>query len=180
MSSQICCPGGHGTRKISIRDAAVALSERRTIGACEKCGKPLQYRIDHIHADDDPSGKERAYVVTRAVRLKARLADKDGYDPFLLVLREVRTGKEQILPAFWAPSQGSAQRGGQAAPVLTFEEWKTLFRRLDASFSELEERIRIRAYELYEQRGRHDGKALEDWLEAEAELAGEKALRAAA
>lgn len=33
-----------------------------------------------------------------------------------------------------------------------------------------EERIRQRAYELYEQRGRDDGAADQDWLRAEAEL----------
>jgi hypothetical protein len=33
---------------------------------------------------------------------------------------------------------------------------------------ELEEAIRTRAYELYEQRGREDGRAEEDWLRAEA------------
>lgn len=31
-------------------------------------------------------------------------------------------------------------------------------------------RIAIRAYELYEQRGRQDGYALEDWLRAEREI----------
>lgn len=30
--------------------------------------------------------------------------------------------------------------------------------------------IRSRAYEIYEQRGRHDGRALEDWLRAEREI----------
>ncbi|MER3423262.1 MAG: DUF2934 domain-containing protein [Nitrospiraceae bacterium] len=30
------------------------------------------------------------------------------------------------------------------------------------------ERIARKAYELYEQRGRRDGRALDDWLEAEA------------
>ncbi|HEV2112724.1 MAG TPA: DUF2934 domain-containing protein [Terriglobales bacterium] len=34
----------------------------------------------------------------------------------------------------------------------------------------IEERIRFRAYELYEERGRHDGFADQDWLRAEAEL----------
>ncbi len=33
-----------------------------------------------------------------------------------------------------------------------------------------EEAIRERAYELYEQRGRLDGHALDDWLAAEAEV----------
>jgi Protein of unknown function (DUF2934) len=38
--------------------------------------------------------------------------------------------------------------------------------------SELESRIRNRAYELYEERGKSDGYALDDWLEAKAEVLG--------
>lgn len=38
----------------------------------------------------------------------------------------------------------------------------------------LKDRIRCRAYELYEQRGREEGHDLEDWLAAEKELGGEK------
>jgi DNA relaxase NicK len=34
----------------------------------------------------------------------------------------------------------------------------------------MEERIRQRAYELYEERGREEGHAEEDWLRAEAEV----------
>jgi hypothetical protein len=37
-----------------------------------------------------------------------------------------------------------------------------------------EENVRARAYELYEVRGRIDGHAGEDWLQAEAEVAGSK------
>ncbi len=38
--------------------------------------------------------------------------------------------------------------------------------------SHVEERIRLRAYEIYERRGRVDGFALDDWLQAEAEILG--------
>jgi Protein of unknown function (DUF2934) len=38
----------------------------------------------------------------------------------------------------------------------------------------LEEQIRYRAYQLYEQRGNADGYELEDWLRAEAEILGSK------
>jgi len=34
----------------------------------------------------------------------------------------------------------------------------------------LQEQIRVRAYELYEQRGREDGHDVEDWLQSEAEV----------
>jgi len=44
------------------------------------------------------------------------------------------------------------------------------------SVSDLENRIRNRAYDLYERRGCADGKALDDWLEAQAEVLGVVAL----
>jgi Protein of unknown function (DUF2934) len=179
MPSQICCPNNHSTKGISIHEAAIAVSEGRAIGVCKKCGKELQYRIDHVYAND-PRGKDYGFIVARAVRLGTRLADDENYDPFLLVLREIETGEEQILPTFWAHGQSNTQRGGQFPPLLSLDEWKTLFRQLDAGCYELEERIRVRAYELYEKRGKRDGHALHDWLQAEAELTERKGLRTAA
>lgn len=46
--------------------------------------------------------------------------------------------------------------------------------------SELQEQIRRRAYEVYEQRGRDDGHELDDWLQAESEVTQHKAKTAAA
>jgi hypothetical protein len=46
--------------------------------------------------------------------------------------------------------------------------------------SNLEEKIRGRAYELYEQRGREDGHEAEDWLRAEEEVKGKQRIAAAA
>jgi hypothetical protein len=45
---------------------------------------------------------------------------------------------------------------------------------------ELEHQIRLRAYELYEARGREDGHDEEDWLRAEAEITGKKVRTVAA
>jgi hypothetical protein len=42
--------------------------------------------------------------------------------------------------------------------------------RISAEELQLDEPIRKRAYELYEQRGRIDGQELDDWLQAELEL----------
>jgi hypothetical protein len=44
----------------------------------------------------------------------------------------------------------------------------------------IEQQIRQRAYELYEQRGRTDGHDLEDWLQAECEIKATHANAAAA
>jgi DUF2934 family protein len=60
------------------------------------------------------------------------------------------------------------------SPILTA---KTLA--IEAS-QNLEEAIRRRAYELYEERGREDGHDLDDWLRAEAEITAKSAKTAAA
>jgi hypothetical protein len=44
---------------------------------------------------------------------------------------------------------------------------------------DIEERVRERAYRLYEQRGRIDGLALDDWLQAEREILGAQKQRKA-
>jgi hypothetical protein len=179
MPSWTTCADNHPTKSVSIRDAAIAASEGRPVRECKKCGKELQYRISHSYAND-PTQMEYNFVVRRAVRLGTRLADGENYDPFLLVLREIGTGREQILPTFWAHGKSGTQRGGQFPPLLSLEEWKTLFSKLDSSFEGLEQRIRFRAYQLYEQGGKQDGHALDDWLQAEAELREQKAFRVAA
>ena len=47
-----------------------------------------------------------------------------------------------------------------------------LLTRRDTAITTHEENVRDRAYELYEMRGRIDGHAEEDWLQAEGEVAG--------
>jgi hypothetical protein len=178
MPSHVSCSEGHTTKSISVHEAAVALANQKAVGVCKKCGKELHYKIDQI-LTRDPDEKDESYIVTRAIRLGTRSGDEKQYDPFLLVLKNVATGEEQVMPTFWARGQNNTQRGGHFPPLLSLEEWKSLFRRLDGS-AELEERIRMRAYELYERRGRLDGYAVADWLQAEAELKKKKRLRAVA
>jgi len=44
----------------------------------------------------------------------------------------------------------------------------------------LRDKIRRRAYELYEQRGKEDGRDLDDWLQAESDVTQKKAKTAGA
>jgi Protein of unknown function (DUF2934) len=43
--------------------------------------------------------------------------------------------------------------------------------RMSPNSAQAQDRIALRAYALYEQRGRQEGRALEDWVDAERELA---------
>lgn len=45
---------------------------------------------------------------------------------------------------------------------------------------DLQEQIRVRAYELYEQRGREGGQEMGDWLQAEQEVLGTRSFAQAA
>jgi hypothetical protein len=49
---------------------------------------------------------------------------------------------------------------------------KAQMRRETTPVADVDERIRRRAFELFETRGREDGHDLDDWLEAEAEIMG--------
>ncbi len=56
------------------------------------------------------------------------------------------------------------------------------FRRLisdQGSLELTEDYIRLRAYHIYEQRGRQDGHDLEDWYQAESEILGRKSATSA-
>ena len=55
-----------------------------------------------------------------------------------------------------------------------------IMRQTPKSGGDQNEKIRRRAYELYEQRGRGDGFALDDWLQAESKVTESKTKRATA
>jgi hypothetical protein len=57
-------------------------------------------------------------------------------------------------------------------PVSTMPAPLSTTNRTTESLDELQEQIRRRANELYEQRGRVPGFALDDWLHAETEILG--------
>ena len=48
MPSRISCKENHSTKTLSLHQAAIALSEGQSLGACKKCGSDLQYRIDML------------------------------------------------------------------------------------------------------------------------------------
>ena len=57
----------------------------------------------------------------------------------------------------------------QAMPKISAEPLAPILINEPATLS-LEEQIRLRAYDLYEERGRQDGFEVEDWLRAETEI----------
>jgi hypothetical protein len=58
----------------------------------------------------------------------------------------------------------------KSTPMTTKSKSRKPRSRKPVQQNDIEERIRRRAYALYEERGRVDGFALNDWLQAEAEI----------
>jgi len=74
-----------------------------------------------------------------------------------------------------APKSGNgvhADGGNGAVEVVTVT---TEAATITQATTNLEEQIRIRAYELYLQRGGHGGSAEQDWLRAQQEICGRRA-----
>lgn len=70
-------------------------------------------------------------------------------------------GSKPTTPGVSAGASGGSQEDEQSGPPFQISKdgWDY-------------ERIARRAYELYEQRGRQEGRDVEDWLKAEQQLAG--------
>ena len=70
-------------------------------------------------------------------------------------------GSKLTTPGVSAGASGGSQEDEQSGPPFQISKagWDY-------------ERIARRAYELYEQRGRQEGRDVEDWLKAEQQLAG--------
>jgi len=116
------------------------------------CATPfLAHGVRHITNEDS---KELRIMPRRSLGNAGTRAQSSGRDPLVFAPTErftnqrseitVNRKKEPITPEATTPTT--------EAP------------------SELQEDIRRRAYELYEQRGGEDGRELEDWLQAEAEV----------
>lgn len=64
----------------------------------------------------------------------------------------------------------ATRKGNEASPGKTRKKPATTSAASSHVAPDLQEEISRRAYELYEERGREDGHAAEDWLRAEAEV----------
>ena len=107
-------------------------------------GKPPKKSIKNT-----PSPKNTAKPASTVTRIDAA---KDG---------EIRSRVPQVVNAATA-EQKTADR--------KIEDRKIEDRKTAVTHHEIAEQIRVRAYELFEQRGRHEGHDHEDWVRAEAEI----------
>ena len=68
-------------------------------------------------------------------------------------------------------------RGVSKQGVLAVQSEKLSRERQKLMVNMLERKIRLRARQLYEERGQEDGRALEDWVKAESEVLKSSILR---
>ncbi|HET9400580.1 MAG TPA: DUF2934 domain-containing protein [Candidatus Acidoferrales bacterium] len=80
--------------------------------------------------------------------------------------------KRQLDPMFTAPVAKS-EPFKNTSRISESSERPSMSTRSGSNPEETRQRIELRAYELYEQRGREDGRELDDWLRAEQEVTSE-------
>jgi hypothetical protein len=114
---------------------------------------------------------------TKATAQTKPVAEAKSAAPAKSVAQAKSTVTPISQPAAPVANESSEQVGTHAgeaattqfvAPVAVMEEVRTTVVRL--ADQEMIEEIRIRAYEFFEQRGRHEGFDREDWARAEAEV----------
>lgn len=118
--------------KARLYEAALVLSRGEALPEC-KCGEAVRYYMDFQFANEkkEPLDTVQTYKVLRVARLYSRLRP-DGYDPFLFLLQHEDNARDKkVWPIFWAPDKKGKIRGGQFPPLLSSQDWKRLFRKLE-------------------------------------------------
>jgi hypothetical protein len=95
------------------------------------------------------------------LRAQSALRDQTG-----VVMPRKKTSSSPDSPT----ASAAAAAAAQTSKVTSIESRPSAPAHSHGDAHAIEEHIRHRAYELFEQRGRHDGLADQDWLRAEAEL----------
>jgi hypothetical protein len=93
MPSWIECDGGH-LGHIALHEVAIALSKGLPL-KCQ-CGKPFHPHIHHRYAN--VKGEKNNYKVIRVARLYADPRKHNGFDPFLLLLRQLGEQRNERRP----------------------------------------------------------------------------------
>jgi hypothetical protein len=142
---------------------------KETMGRFEfALGRPIHWRADRDREDAPYRGTLRIFPVLTSA--SSSLASRND------------AGEVNWSPSALSSGSDFETRVSTPFASLRRKSWRSLVMKRSekssaaistskpAAASLTEEAIRQRAYELYEQRGRMDGHAVEDWLTAEAEL----------
>ncbi len=88
--------------------------------------------------------------------------------PELLPLQGLKeSNKDRMYPLYLSCIHGISE-----AVRVPAENMEFFLYNFAGALKDIDQNIRLLAYELYEKRGKGDGRALEDWLKAEAEVRG--------
>ena len=137
MPSRVECENGHPYRG-TCREAAIEIAQ---VGnewpICKRlgCGARVRYISEQTYPSEP--GRTYVYEVQKVVRFRPNTAEKDKYDPMLLVLRErMEAGDKCSWPIhiwtfYWTHNRKGQWHVGQFPPLLTVKELKEALQGLD-------------------------------------------------
>ena len=124
MASKVICDQKHDGGLCRL--AAIEISERGSLGKCDRrdCGAQRRYIIDQTYAN---TSSPEIYELVKVARLFDNdTADKDGYDPMIFLIKEIKSGDPIIWPFWWGKDQKGRWRVGQFPPQFSPNDFKKL------------------------------------------------------
>jgi len=127
MPSWLECANGHGYHLIRCRDAAILLARGASTPGCSKpgCTAPIRYCVSQTYPST--GGKGSKYQVIAVERLwQDADAERNRYDPMLLLLRDLSNGEQCAWPFYWTKNRHGKWHVGQYPPLLSVREFQNL------------------------------------------------------
>lgn len=127
MGSRLRCDNGHPST--GCRQAAAALAATGIPPFCGRrgCNAAVRYIVSHSYPGKDDAQYELVHVARWWDDVRA---EREAYDPMLLVLRDQHTGSEYLWPFYWTKNRHQRRHVGQFPPILSAAEFASLLAKL--------------------------------------------------
>ncbi len=127
MPSWATCAKGHLFR--TCREAAAAIAARGDSAQCleDNCSAPITYHVEHHY----PGKGSSKFTATHVVRLNDDAeAEREGYDPMLLVLKDEKAGESVLWTFYWTKNRKNKWHVGQFPPLFDLPGFRRLLQGL--------------------------------------------------
>ncbi len=129
MPSWATCANGHLFR--TCRGAAAAIARDGSAARCLEngCTATIAYHVKHHY----PNKGSSKFTVTHVVRVNDDVqAEREGYDPMLLVLKDDKTGESVLWTFYWTKNRKNKWHVGQFPPLFDLSGFQRLLEGLPA------------------------------------------------
>jgi hypothetical protein len=128
MPSKVTCDNGHKGGR--CRQAAIGISANNALGNCS-CGAQKRYLVTQFYPFYSATHE---YEVVQVRRINNNeVAEAEGYDPMVFLLRDRENGSLVVWPFYWIKNRHGRWHVGQFPPLLPIEPLRQLLADIESS-----------------------------------------------